>query len=532
MPFKCRLVSSTIEVAWIAGNLALGESLLEIVKKNKNKVKMITFNGIPQHQIAALLVILEESAKYLTEIELNQKVVQSLREDFISMEFPDEKSIDNHYLNQLILKKIKPFTAVEIDNFMQESSTPFIKGGIRDQKAKDKIIQSIKADKNISEQLRSAFKTKTLLVRDFYYDSVTNKVALRPFSNSKLLKVDLRYASDFFIDNYFLRFVDPYFKLRSNRISGTNYVATADVPVEDIQAFFKEMVFNPHIEGGIRTIICMNDYSVWRHYKSFNSGFKFFKTINVEITFAGTLDDKPAVSDTERDTPFQLTFNLTEKSTNLSRSLNVYVIPTADNDNIDLENDLVKETILKVYLRSKKERIASQCAAGVGRSNSVLLTYLFLDHFESIFRAKTLELACQKIHEQMQLLQEYVPAAVMTKRQFKGVLKNALILHDYAIRNEIDLSPEKEQKSQDDNFRQLLEDVNGFCKYEPSENKVIFKSDIDARNFLAGFSIQAKIKSVKSIIGAIACAYIELNEVQKNLILAAKQPFKRTCHVL
>lgn len=522
MPFKYHLDSSTIKITWVDEVLLEEESLQALFAKNKN-IKHIVVDSIPESQKPALISILDAFKSDLEEIP---SIIDRLRETATNKSIGDKKSLN---IDVFPLEK-KALTPEDIFDFMQKSTASFISGLEENENLKSKIVMSIKRNKVVADQILAGFKDHVTSFCEFYYNPLTEEASLQPIPQGKSISVLFYGGLNFWILTTRLRYNDSHFKLNANLISGTNYVVSRDADTAQLKKFIKDTVFNINIKGGIHTILSLSDRSNWRDYKNFAS-----VDSNIKTTFVGTLDGKPERVDEETSTPFKLSLQI--KAKKRDEKLDVYVIPISDKTCLDLKDDLIKETVLKIYLASNKEVIAAQCEAGAGRSNALLLTYLLLDDFDAVFYAPTLQLACDKIHEKLQLLRDQVPGAVFTTDQFKDTLVNVVILHDYAVKNNINLTKVKEDKSQLStqkfDFLQVLEKTNGFMKYDPSKRKVTFKTTKEASDFLSHYSIKkTKIHSVKGVAGKVSCAYVNLSIKKRNLISSAWKMQSESLRVL
>ena len=127
--------------------------------------------------------------------------------------------------------------------------------------------------------------------------------------------------------------------------------------------------------------------------------------------------------------------------------VNVTVFGVIDNQSISLHqknnnqpatHDMQKlEALWQLYQKSLQEHVLIHCAAGVGRTGHLILTFEILKHHDTIFASSDPVKIADEIHKVLLRIRSGRPAAVNTPLQYEESIRNAEILYHYGLEKEL-----------------------------------------------------------------------------------------------
>jgi len=267
-------------------------------------------------------------------------------------------------------------------------------------------------------------------------------------------------------DGDFLQFKDPDFpNYNANRIAETNFIAAAGPKSPRIIDFFKNTVFHPTLD--IHEIIAIGstlgsqysnrrdldfcDYMISMYP---DSDFNFFTNDSEQIDI--TIDkctgkyQRPEFSSRcfpESIIKSELTIRLDKTEGSESKDtdkpqikkINVTLLPIPDGGSIKLaemkSNDPYYEVLWNLYQKYLTQLIVVHCAAGVGRTGQLMLTFELVKHHEEIAAIKDIDLKAKTILDILNRLRLNRPALVFTSTQLEHAIRSADALYQYGLKN-------------------------------------------------------------------------------------------------
>lgn len=266
------------------------------------------------------------------------------------------------------------------------------------------------------------------------------------------------------LDERLIQFKDDYFTWDANRIEGTNFIAAqGPQDTKDMGVFVANTVFNARLP--INHVVALGncqsygyghvfqnfyDYSIYEREEVFGDYKSVIQKISGEPSFSESGQCMPngIVQSRLQITPAN--GDVKQKP----KQLNVTVIGLVDNTSLYLaggekEIDQTsisswprflqsceerKEVLWQLYQISLREPILIHCTSGVGRTGHIILTLEILKNYDRLFVSNNPQIIAAGIHEILNRIRRNRPALVFVDEQFETAIRNAEILHQYALK--------------------------------------------------------------------------------------------------
>jgi len=263
----------------------------------------------------------------------------------------------------------------------------------------------------------------------------------------------------------FLSFKDKRFKSDANLIPGTHFVASAGPRgVPEMRDFIDDTAYNEKFP--IKQILNLGDCTAYHRddHQDFHDyclkertarfGRYFFtvtrikgetrSTVSGHQTFPKTMVQSrvticrilPEDSSEHSEAVVALSANAV-KSSKDAHVLNVTTLELPDQQAIDLNKDSkdeLKEALWQIYQTSRNEPVLIHCAGGVGRTGHMILMFELLKHHDKIFVSNDPQIIAHEIQKVLERIRQVRPALVTADSQFACSIRNAHILHKYALK--------------------------------------------------------------------------------------------------
>ncbi len=143
----------------------------------------------------------------------------------------------------------------------------------------------------------------------------------------------------------------------------------------------------------------------------------------------------------------QLQIKAANSTKEYTETLNVTLIALDDNQAIDLRNkkfEPLKKILLQHFLQSLKTPVLVHCAFGLGRTGHLILMFEILKYHTHIFAEDSNPIAAAaKIQHILNEMRASRPGLVLTEQQFECAIRNAKILHVFALENECTINTQQ-----------------------------------------------------------------------------------------
>lgn len=267
----------------------------------------------------------------------------------------------------------------------------------------------------------------------------------------KQLMKNLSFINPTTTESSFPQFKDAAFTYNANSLKNSNFIAMKGPQTkEEVEEFIANTVYNKNIN--IRHVVALGTavgYQPERdiihqdfHDYCLKPRTTMFGKYQVEIRHvSGSLDEKHRLPLTEIVSPLirsQLVIVDKENKASVSETiLDVTIIKLMDNFSINLtsdKDDVLKELFWQLSQKPATENMGVHCTSGVGRTGHIILMIEILKHYDQIFSSHNPIIIAQNIHQLLEQLRETRPALVLQERQFADAIRNAYLIHEYALK--------------------------------------------------------------------------------------------------
>ena len=226
------------------------------------------------------------------------------------------------------------------------------------------------------------------------------------------------------------QFYDPIFPdYNANCIPNSNYIAAEgpnDIGLDGrfvqgcLARFFKNILFNPFLSTQL--ILAIGHYGSsnirgdFAHY--FAEGTHYYPVANQkQLSYTVRSQKLPGVIN-----EYELMVENPNKSEKLIR---VIWIPIADLQPIP-HDPVIISSLINAYKLSRMEPLLIHCAAGVGRTGTVILAFKILENYSVIFSDPDPVTVAYHIQNILIDIRKIRPAFITTKKQLESAIQTAL----------------------------------------------------------------------------------------------------------
>lgn len=270
-----------------------------------------------------------------------------------------------------------------------------------------------------------------------------------PFNDYKsLLDQAIEYAKLCFVPGRFLQYEkDNSYIIDANPIAETKLVA-AQGPDETLEDFINDLFFHD-----IKQVIALcgtakRYMGVYADFIDYCMQARTFTTNSASVEVQPQSGAAPRVVATPLGEIIipqsMMSTKLTIRLGTRVKEVTVNLFPLNDGYGFDLiagtshtsaavEIDAIKERLWHLYTISMQQTTLIHCAAGLGRTGHLILTFELIKHFTRVFASDNPKIIASEIHKVLANMRFSRAALVLEEVQFISAIKNAVNLIIYAI---------------------------------------------------------------------------------------------------
>ncbi|MDR3477962.1 MAG: protein-tyrosine phosphatase family protein [Gammaproteobacteria bacterium] len=288
------------------------------------------------------------------------------------------------------------------------------------------IHSKSEADTLVEQVIQEASKTFIPGMRNS--DKLFFKMVLRPGSRS---------------------YPDPHFRSDANNIPHSNLVASMGPQFADMANFFLDTAFNPtkpiekivalcdpttiHTTDTADSMLegdCYDYFLTSREVEINDFSFKI-KRLAGHMTTEEAKDTIPAgLIQSELEIKTKLP---SEPEKNSSKKLQVTFFEITDGNAITLNHDYQKQIVWDLNVYAQSHPILVHCRSGIGRTGNFIFMLEILKDYDTVFASQHPKTIAENIHAILKRLRTVRPALVLAPEQFASAIRNARILHNFAL---------------------------------------------------------------------------------------------------
>jgi hypothetical protein len=247
---------------------------------------------------------------------------------------------------------------------------------------------------------------------------------------------------------------EAYADTDANTIPGSNFIASYGPRTQTLENFIESIVLNETYP--VKQIIALGAclaYGQWEYQDFFDYCVVPDSEIpreagkyKLEIPAPhGQYSQTESHHQTFPNSFLQTTVRITSPGEQ-HRAVKVTVLPLDDNASITFTEDdelpgppgysskrpIKYQQMWQLFAATCQERTLVHCAAGVGRTGHLILTFEILRHYHHIFASSDPKICAQKIHDILTRMRFNRPCLVNVEQQFCDAIANAVSLYNYA----------------------------------------------------------------------------------------------------
>jgi len=246
--------------------------------------------------------------------------------------------------------------------------------------------------------------------------------------------------------NDIIQLFDPLFpSYNANLIPYTNLIA-AEGPCSNFKRngyskdtllrFFNNTVFNKF--ASVKHILALGnpDHVKGDFFHYFATGEHSYTTADESHSYHILSKEITKICDTStaKEMVEIAHYKLEIYNNSMHKKLDVTWLPTPDLMPINIQNKQMAEILYNVYLKSIQHLTLIHCAAGVGRTGAIILTFQILSNYNAIFSNTDIKEIGMRLKILLLEIRNARPALITTQDQFTSAIKCALYLHNNFLR--------------------------------------------------------------------------------------------------